>query len=108
YFWVIVVGFEAVACATILTFWFDAPVWLLSLVLMVLMTATNLFSVSSFGEFEYWFAGIKVAAIVAFLVLGTAFAFGLWTNKGMDFSNLTAHGGFLPQGGSSIVTAIVV
>ena len=108
YFWVIVVGFEAVAGAKLLTYWFDAPLWLLSLVLMVLMTATNLFSVSSFGEFEYWFAGIKVAAIVAFLVLGTAFAFGLWPNKGMDFSNLTAHGGFLPHGGSSIVTAIVV
>jgi GABA permease len=108
YFWVIVVGFEAVAGAKLLTYWFDAPLWLLSLVLMVLMTATNLFSVSSFGEFEYWFAGVKVAAIVAFLVLGTAFAFGLWPNKGMDFSNLTAHGGFLPHGGSSIVAAIVV
>ena len=108
YFWVIVVGLEAVAGAKILTFWFDAPLWLLSLGLMVLMTATNLFSVSSFGEFEFWFAGIKVATIVAFLALGTAFALGLWPNKGMDFSNLTAHGGFLPHGGSSIVTAIVV
>ena len=108
YFWVIVVGFEAVAGAKILTFWFDAPLWLLSLGLMVLMTATNLFSVSSFGEFEFWFAGIKVATIVAFLALGTAFALGLWPNRGVDFSNLTAHGGFLPHGGSSIVTAIVV
>src|ERR1700712_5227389 len=53
YFWVIVVGFEAVAGATILTFWFDAPLWMLSLVLMVLMTATNLVSVGSYGEFEY-------------------------------------------------------
>ena len=64
YFWVIVVGFEAVAGAKIITYWFDAPLWLLSLGLMVLMTATNLFSVTSFGEFEFWFAGIKVAAIV--------------------------------------------
>ena len=45
YFWVIVVGFEAVAGAKILTFWVDAPLWVLSLVLMVLMTATNLVSV---------------------------------------------------------------
>jgi GABA permease len=64
YFWVIVVGFEAVAGAAILNYWFEAPLWLLSLILMILMTATNLFSVSSFGEFEFWFAGIKVAAIV--------------------------------------------
>ncbi len=73
YFWVIVVGFEAVAGAKVLTYWVDAPLWLLSLGLMVLMTATNLFSVSSFGEFEFWFAGIKVAAIVVFLVLGGLF-----------------------------------
>ena len=108
YFWVIVVGFEAVAGAKILTFWFDAPLWLMSLVLMVLMTATNVFSVTSFGEFEFWFAGIKVATIIAFLALGTAFVLGLWPSKEMDFSNLTAHGGFLPHGASSIVTAIVV
>ena len=49
------------------------PLWLISLILMTLMTATNLFSVSSFGEFEFWFAGIKVAAICAFLVIGGLF-----------------------------------
>ena len=76
YFWVIVVGFEAVAGAKILTYWVDAPLWLLSLGLMVLMTATNLFSVRSFGEFEFWFAGIKVFAIVAFMVLGTLYVLG--------------------------------
>ncbi len=108
YFWVIVVGFEAVAGATIITYWFDAPVWLLALGLMVLMTATNLFSVSSYGEFEFWFAGIKVFAIVVFLVLGTLYVVGLWPNKGFDFSNWTAHGGFFPQGIGSIFSAIVV
>ena len=108
YFWVIVVGFEAVAGAKILTYWIDAPLWLLSLGLMVLMTATNLFSVSSFGEFEFWFAGIKVFAIIAFLVLGTFFAIGLWPSKGWDFSNLTANGGFFPLGVGAIFSSIVV
>jgi len=108
YFWVIVVGFEAVAGAKILTFWFEAPLWLLSLGLMILMTATNLFSVGSYGEFEYWFAGIKVAAIIVFLVLGTAFVLGIWPGQGMDFSNLTSHGGFLPNGVGAIFSSIVV
>ncbi len=108
YFWVIVVGFEAVAGAKILTFWFDAPLWLLSLGLMVLMTATNLFSVSSFGEFEFWFAGIKVFAIIVFLVLGTLFVFGIWPNKSLDFSNLTSNGGFFPLGVGAIFSSIVV
>ena len=62
YFWVIVVGFEAVAGAKVINFWLPGvPTWVLSLVLMLLMTGTNLISVSSFGEFEFWFAGIKVA-----------------------------------------------
>ncbi len=108
YFWVIVVGFEAVAGAKIITFWFDAPLWLLSLGLMVLMTLTNLVSVASYGEFEYWFAGIKVAAIIAFLVLGTCYVLGLWPGHGFDVSNMTTHGGFLPNGVSAIFSSIVV
>jgi GABA permease len=109
YFWVIVVGFEAVAGAEVIRYWLPGiPLWVLSLILMILMTATNLFSVQSFGEFEFWFAGIKVAAIVVFLVLGTLFVLGLWPNKDLDFSNLTAHGGFMPLGPSAIFAAIVV
>ena len=108
YFWVIVVGFEAVAGAKIITFWIDAPLWLLSLVLMVLMTATNLVSVGSYGEFEYWFAGIKVFAIIAFLVLGTLFVIGLWPNKGFDLSGLGGPVGFLPNGFGAVFSSIVV
>lgn len=108
YFWVIVVGFEAVAGAQIITYWFDAPLWLLSLGLMVLMTGTNLVSVSSYGEFEYWFASIKVAAIVVFLVLGTLFVLGLWPGQSFDVSNLTDEGGFLPNGVGAIFSSIVV
>jgi GABA permease len=108
YFWVIVVGFEAVAGAKVLTYWIDAPLWLLSLGLMVLMTATNLFSVKSFGEFEFWFAGIKVFAIIAFIVLGGLFVFGIWPHKSMDFSNLTQYGGMFPNGVAAIFASIVV
>src|SRR5689334_14390535 len=108
YFWVIVVGFEAVAGAKIITYWFDAPLWLLSLGLMVLMTLTNLVSVKSYGEFEYWFAGIKVAAIVLFLVMGTLFVVGLWPRRDFDLSGLTVHGGFTPNGTGAIFSSIVV
>jgi GABA permease len=108
YFWVIVVGFEAVAGAKILTRWIDAPLWLLALGLMLLMTATNLFSVKSYGEFEYWFAGIKVFAILVFLVIGGLYVLGLWPGRDADFSNLTQHGGFLPNGGLAIFSGVVV
>src|ERR1700734_3477186 len=108
YFWVIVVGFEAIAGGKVLNYWFHAPLWVLSLCLMVLMTATNLFSVSSFGEFEFWFAGIKVATIVVFLLLGTMFALGLWPHRHADFSNLHAHGGVFPDGVPGAFRSIVV
>ncbi|WP_068181706.1 amino acid permease [Mycobacterium sp. UM_CSW] len=109
YFWVIVVGFEAVAGGKVLGYWFHAPLWLLSLCLMVLMTATNLFSVSSFGEFEFWFAGIKVATIAIFLAVGAVFVLGLLPgHHHADFSNLTAHGGFFPKGVAAVFAAIVV
>lgn len=107
YFWVIVVGFEAIAGAKIIQYWVDVPLWMSALILMVLMTATNLFSVSSFGEFEFWFAGIKVAAIIAFIGLGALFVLGLWPDKAMDFSNLTDHGGFFPFGAMAITVGVV-
>lgn len=108
YFWVIVVGFEAVAGGKVLNYWFHAPLWLLSLCLMVLMTLTNLFSVSSFGEFEFWFAGIKVATIVLFLVGGTAFVLGVVPGHAGGLTNLTSHGGFFPKGVGAVFAAIVV
>jgi GABA permease len=108
YFWVVVVGFEAIAGGAVLSYWITAPLWLLSLILMVAMTATNLFSVAAFGEFEFWFAGIKVAAIVVFLALGSLFVLGAWPRHGIDFSNLTAHGGFFPNGVGAIFGAVSV
>ncbi len=107
YFWVIVVGFEAIAGAKIIQYWIDVPLWMSALLFMILMTATNLFSVSSYGEFEFWFAGVKVAAICVFIAIGTAFVFGLWPNKSMDFSNLWAHGGFLPLGAVAVTVGVV-
>src|ERR1700738_5479176 len=70
YFWVIVVAMEAVAGAGLVRFWLpNEPAWLISLGVMLLLTLTNLISVKSFGEFEFWLASIKVAAIAVFLML---------------------------------------
>src|SRR5215470_5278737 len=107
YFWVIVVGFEAIAGAKIVQYWIGIPLWLCALIFMILMTATNLFSVKSYGEFEFWFAGIKVAAILVFIAIGAAYVFGLWPNKSMDFSNLWSHDGFMPMGFMAVTVGIV-
>jgi GABA permease len=108
YFWVIVVAQEAVAGAGLVRFWLpDQPTWMISLGLLLALTVTNLISVRAFGEFEFWFASIKVAAIVVFLLLASLFVAGLWPGAGVHVANLTAHGGFAPNGILPILTGAV-
>jgi len=108
YFWVIVVALEAVAGAGLVRYWLPgAPAWFVSLALLLLLTLTNLISVRSFGEFEFWFASIKVAAIVAFLAAAGAYVLGLWPGAVAGVANLTAHGGFAPNGILPILTGAV-
>jgi GABA permease len=98
YFWAIVVGFEATVAAGIISGYVSAiPPWLIALGLVLLLTATNLYSVGSYGEFEFWFASIKVAAIVIFIVLAIVYLVGLF-GPSPGFSNLYAEGGFFPHG----------
>ncbi len=99
YFWAIVVGFEATVAASILGQYVPSvPPWLIALALVLLLTATNLYSVGSYGEFEFWFAGIKVVAIVIFILLAILFLIGLLPGNSPGFSNLYAKGGFFPNG----------
>jgi GABA permease len=108
YYWVIVVAMEAVAGARLLDAWFPgiAP-WVLTLGLVLSFTAINLFSVRSWGEFEYWFASIKVAAIAVFLCAGGAYIAGMWPEPGPGLTNLTGHGGFMPHGVIPVLTGAV-
>jgi GABA permease len=78
YFWVVVVAFEAIAGAEIIGRYVpNCPLWVIAAVIMAVMTGVNLLSVRSFGETEFWFASIKVVAIVAFLALAAAALFNL-------------------------------
>lgn len=89
----IVIAIEAIAGAAIIQYWYgDAPVWLTSLILTILLTLTNIFSVKSFGEFEYWFSLIKVVSIILFLLIGFAFIFGFGGHHTVGLSNLTGNG----------------
>ncbi|MDQ0601736.1 GABA permease [Streptomyces canus] len=78
---------------------------------MIVLTATNLVSVGSYGEFEFWFAGIKVVAIAAFIVIGGLAVFGVLPGVDSDkagLGNLTDHGGFLPHGAGAILTGVLL
>ena len=108
YFWVIVVALEAVAGAGILAGWWPqiAP-WKFTLALMAVFTIVNLLSVRSYGEAEFWFASIKVAAIVAFLAAGALFVCGGWPGAPGGLPHLRADGGFMPNGIVPVLTGAV-
>jgi GABA permease len=112
FFWVVVLAVEATAGAEILNGWVPAvPQWGWALIVMVILTASNLASVASYGEFEFWFAGIKVVAIAAFIVIGLLAVFGVLPgshNPGDGFGHLTDAGGFLPKGPGTILTGVLL
>ena len=107
YFWVIVVPIEAIAGAKILHDWYPAlAVWELGLVLLTIMTGVNLLSARSFGEFEFWFSSIKVAAILVFVLIAGSYAVGLTAPRGNTFGNLTSYGGFAPHGMLAVLAGV--
>ncbi|MEV7459401.1 amino acid permease [Streptomyces rubiginosohelvolus] len=112
FFWVVVLAVEATAGAAILENWIPGvPQWAWALIVMVVLTATNLVSVGSYGEFEFWFAGIKVVAIAAFVVVGFLAVFGLLPgsdNPGSGLAHLTDNGGFFPEGPGAILTGVLM
>lgn len=112
FFWVVVLAVEATAGAVILNGWIPSvPQWGWALIVMVVLTLTNLVSVGSYGEFEFWFAGIKVVAIGGFVVIGLLAVFGVLPgsdNPGAGFAHLTDAGGFMPQGAGAILTGVLM
>lgn len=108
YFWVVVVALEAIAGAKLINFWLpDMAPWAISLTLLVMMTLLNLFSVASFGEFEFWFASIKVVAIIVFLFLGGLFLTGMLPGTVPSLGHLLTHGGFMPNGWGPVLSGAV-
>ena len=106
YFWIIAVGAETIAGAALLHDWIALPVWLIGLVLIALLTATNLMSVKAYGEFEFWFSLAKVVAIVAFILVA-ATHLGLLTVQGAaPFAILAGSGGLLPKGFAAVLGAV--
>ncbi|MDO4916326.1 MAG: amino acid permease [Rothia sp. (in: high G+C Gram-positive bacteria)] len=82
------------------------PQWLIAFIVIFLVVSLNLISVKVFGELEFWFALIKVAALVIFLILGVYFViFGTPTHSETGFHLISDNGGFFPHG---IMPALVI
>ncbi len=89
--WAVTIAVELTAAQIVMAFWFpDVPGIWWSALFLCLFVLLNVISVRGFGEGEYWFAMIKVIAVVVFLITGTGMVFGAWgDNPHPGFGNLT-------------------
>ncbi|WP_017812016.1 amino acid permease [Paenibacillus shenyangensis] len=111
FMWLAVCVIEVIAAGSFLQFWFpDVPLWTLSLASAAFILLVNTMSVGRLGELEFWLAGIKIAMIIIFIVLGGCLLFGIipGSSPAPYLSNFTAHGGFLPNGWAAILSALLV
>ncbi|MDX1891768.1 amino acid permease [Mycolicibacterium sp. 050158] len=109
WFWVLVIPVEATAAAAILSDLIGAPQWVWALAVTLLLTVTNLVSVGNYGEFEFWFALIKVIAIVAFIGIGAAAIFGLIPDSQVSgIDALWQPDGFMPNGFGAVIAGMLV
>lgn len=106
WFWAVTAAIEATAAAVIVSSWLPSlPQWLAALGFMVVFTGINLLTVRSYGEAEFWFSSIKIAAISAVMVVGVVSLAGGFADSGASLGNLTTN--FAPSGAAGIFTALL-
>ncbi|WP_058037421.1 amino acid permease [Rhodococcus sp. KB6] len=107
---IMVLGAEITGASAIVNDWVPSiPQWVVALVFVVFFAVVNLAKVSNFGEFEFWFAAIKVTVIIGFLIIGVLLVFGLLPDTDpVGTSNLFGQGGFMPNGLSGIAAGLLV
>ena len=109
WFWVLVIPVEATAAAFILEDLIGGPQWFWALAVTLLLTITNLVSVGNYGEFEFWFALIKVVAIVAFIGIGVAAILGVIPDSQVSgIHHLWQPDGFMPNGFGAVIAGMLI
>jgi AAT family amino acid transporter len=106
---IIAIGAEVTAAGIYISFWFpNVPQWIWVVLVSGALVALNSMQVNRLGEFEYWFATIKVAAIVAFIIVGISLILGVGSRGTIGLANLTQHGGFLPAGWKGVWLSLTI
>ncbi|GAA3395625.1 amino acid permease [Streptomyces roseoviridis] len=105
----VAVGLEGIGAARIMTGWFPGtPEWAWVALFMLVFCGTNLAAVKNFGEFEFWFAALKVGAIVLFLGIGVLAIVGVLPGSDAPgTANLTGEGGFFPNGSEGLIVGLL-
>ena len=92
-------------------FWLPGvPIWISAFVALGMLFLVNIISVRFYGETEFWFSMIKVAAIVAMILFGLCMIFIGLGNDGvpLGLGNLYEHGGFIPNGMTGVLLSVVM
>ena len=106
---IIAIGAEVTAAGIYFSYWFpNLPQWIWVVLVSAALVALNAMQVNRLGEFEYWFAMIKVTAIVAFITIGVFLLFGRGSHGATAWANLTQHGGFLPAGWKGVWLSLTI
>lgn len=111
FMWVVVGMAELTVAGVYVNYWFPhIPQWVTALVSLIVITLINIFNVKAFGEFEFWFAMIKVVAIIAMIIFGLIIIlFGIGNDGDpIGFTNLWLNGGFVPNGMIGILLSFVL
>lgn len=105
--WVLVGMAELSAVGVYARYWWPAlPNWITAAVCFMAINALNLLHVSLFGEIEFWFAIVKVGAILAMIAFGGYLLVSGHAGPDAGLSNLWLHGGFFPHGTTGLVVAM--
>jgi len=105
---IMVMGAEMTGAAAIMGGWFGVDPWIPALVCVVFFAVVNFAQVRGFGEFEFWFAFIKVAVIIGFLAVGVALVFGwLPGTSAVGLSNMLGETGFMPNGWPGLAAGLL-
>ncbi|WIX04174.1 amino acid permease [Pseudomonas sp. AR5] len=111
-YWVlyVLVGMaELTAVGKYVQFWWpEIPTWVTAAAFFVLINLINLTNVKAFGEAEFWFAIVKVVAIIGMILLGLFLLFSGQGGEQAGITNLWSHGGFFPNGIEGLVMALAI
>lgn len=100
---------ELTAAAKYIQYWLPhVPTWISVLSCFILINAVNLTAVKIYGEVEFWFAIIKVIAVIAMILFGGYLLFSGTAGPEAGISNLWVHGGFMPNGWEGLIVALAI
>ncbi|OOE08297.1 amino acid permease [Fictibacillus arsenicus] len=109
FLWIVTCMAEITAVGIYMKMWYpDVPTWIWALAALVIMASINLLAIKAYGEFEFWFALIKIVAIVLMIVSGLGMIIFGFGNGGVatGISNLWENGGFAPNGVKGILMSM--